>query len=176
MTSTPGDAQRVGTGVTFDEYVRQRGAALVRVARLLVGDRQLGEDLAQEVLAKAYARWDRILRTDRPDVYLRRMLVNAHISRRRLRSSREYIGVPADDRALPVAVDAEIAERDAVWRLVVTLPGRQRAAVVLRYYEDLDDAAIAEIMDCSAVTVRTHIMRALATLRERLGGRVEELT
>jgi RNA polymerase sigma-70 factor (sigma-E family) len=157
--------------VTFEEYVRQRGAALVRLARLLVGDRQLGEDLAQEVLAKAYANWSRIQRADRPDVYLRRMLVNAHISRRRLRSSREYIGVADADRPEPGALDAQVAERDALWRVVLTLPKQQRAAVVLRYYEDLDDAAIAEILDCSPVTVRTHVMRALATLRDRVAAR-----
>ncbi len=155
--------------MTFEEYVRQRGPALVRLARLLAGDRQLGEDLAQEVLAKAYPRWDRILRADRPDVYLRRMLVNAHISRRRLRSSREYVGVGDGDRPVPGALDTEVAERDALWRLVLTLPRQQRAAVVLRYYEDLDDAAIAEILECSAVTVRTHVARALTTLRERYG-------
>jgi RNA polymerase sigma-70 factor (sigma-E family) len=154
--------------VTFEEYVRQRGASLVRLARLLTGDPQLGEDLAQEVLAKAYAHWDRILRADRPDVYLRRMLVNAHISRRRLRSSREYVGVSAVDRPEPGALDTRVAERDALWRVVLTLPKQQRAAVVLRYYEDLDDAAIAEIMECSPVTVRTHVMRALATLRDRV--------
>ncbi len=157
--------------VTFEEYVRQRGAALVRLARLLVGDRQLGEDLAQEVLAKAYVHWDRILRADRPDVYLRRMLVNAHISRRRRRSASEYVGVAADDRALPGALDAEVAERDALWRLVLALPRQQRAAVVLRYYEDLDDGAIGEILDCSPVTVRTHVMRGLSTLREQVAAR-----
>jgi RNA polymerase sigma-70 factor (sigma-E family) len=161
--------------VTFEEYVRQRGAALVRLARLLVGDRQLGEDLAQEVLARAYARWDRILRADRPDVYLRRMLVNAHISRRRLRSSHEHVGVPDADRPRAGALDAEVVERDALWRVVVTLPRQQRAAVVLRYYEDLDDTAIAEILDCSPVTVRTHVARALATLRERMGLRGDQL-
>lgn len=157
--------------MTFEEYVRQRGAALVRLARLLAGDRQLGEDLAQEVLAKAYVHWNRILRADRPDVYLRRMLVNTHISRRRRRSAQEYVGVPAGDRPGPGALDTEVVERDALWRLVVDLPGRQRAAVVLRYYEDLDDVAIAEILDCSPVTVRTHVMRALATLRERVAAR-----
>ena len=69
----------------FDDYVRQRGAALVRLGRLLTGDRHQGEDLAQEVLARAFVRWDRIA-ADPPEPYLRRMLVNAAISRWRLRS------------------------------------------------------------------------------------------
>jgi RNA polymerase sigma-70 factor (sigma-E family) len=154
--------------VTFEEYVQQRGTALVRLAGLLVGQRQLAEDLVQEVLARAYVRWDRVVRAEHPDLYLRRMLVNAHNSWWRRRSYHETVGVPVREEATARALDAEVAERDAVWRLVLTLPRRQRAAVVLRYYEDLDDVAIAEILDCSPVTVRTHVMRALAALRERL--------
>ncbi|GAA5182559.1 SigE family RNA polymerase sigma factor [Rugosimonospora acidiphila] len=156
--------------MTFEEYVRQRGAALVRVARLLTGDVQLGEDLAQDVLAKAYPRWSRIVRTERPDLYLRRMLVNANVSRQRRRAAQEYVGVGTIEGVVPAA-EHEIVERDEIWRLLAGLPRRQRAAVVLRYYEDLDDAMIAEILDCAPVTVRTHVMRALATLRERIDQR-----
>jgi RNA polymerase sigma-70 factor (sigma-E family) len=154
--------------VTFEEYVQQRGAALVRLACLLVGHRQLAEDLTQEVLARAYVRWSRVASADHPDLYLRRMLVNAHVSWWRRRSFHETVGVPERDQPGPGALDTEIAERDALWRLVQALPKRQRAVVVLRYYEDLDDATIAEILECSPATVRTHVMRALATLRERL--------
>lgn len=166
--STGRCGRRVGSGVTFEEYVRSRGSALVRLARLLTGDRQLGEDLAQEVLARAYVRWEKIARTDRPEMYLRRMLVNAHISRRRLRASQEYVGIPAQDRAEPGELGAEVVERMQLWRQVLNLPARQRAVVALRYYEDLDDAAIAEILECSQATVRTHVMRALASLREQM--------
>jgi RNA polymerase sigma-70 factor (sigma-E family) len=154
--------------VTFEEYVRGRGPALVRLAVLLVGHRQLAEDLVQEVLARAYVRWERVVRADHPDLYLRRMLVNAHVSWWRRRSSHETVGLPEREEAGPSLVDTEVAERDALWRLIRTLPRRQRAVVVLRYYEDLDDFAIAEVLDCSPVTVRTHVMRALATLRQRL--------
>jgi RNA polymerase sigma-70 factor (sigma-E family) len=153
--------------VTFEEYVAARGPALVRFARLLTGDSHRAEDLAQEALAKAFLSWRRIRRTDRPDVYVRRLLVNADRSWWRRRSSRE---IPVDrtvDRPAAADVGAEAGDRDAMWRLIVRLPERQRAVIVLRYYEDLDDATIAEILDCSAVTVRTHAMRALATLRER---------
>ncbi len=154
--------------MTFEEYVQQRGPALVRLAGLLVGHRGLAEDLVQEVLAKAYVRWDRIVRADHPDRYLRRMLVNAHTSWWRRRSYHEAVGVPVRDEAVSGAPDTEIAERDALWRLILTLPRRQRAVVVLRYYEDLDDLAIAQILDCTPVTVRTHAMRALAALRAQL--------
>jgi RNA polymerase sigma-70 factor (sigma-E family) len=153
--------------VTFDDYVRLRGPALVRLARLIAGDRHLGEDLVQEVLTRAYPRWSRIVAGGAPDVYLRRMLVNAHVSWRRKRSSGEV----ADDttrveRAGDADVGAEAADRDALWRLITRLPPKQRVTVVLRFYEDLDDTAIAEILGCSPATVRTHTMRALATLRQ----------
>ncbi len=162
--------------MTFDEYVRLRGPALVRLARLIAGDRHRGEDLAQEVLTRAYPRWSRILAGGRPDVYLRRMLINAHLSWRRRRSSGEMADGPARvERADPADISTAAAERDAVWRLIARLPPKQRATIVLRFYEDLDDCAIAEILDCSPATVRTHTMRALAALRQRFDVSEESL-
>jgi len=158
--------------VTFEEYVLARGAALVRLARLLTGDDHRADDLVQDVLARAYVHWRRVVAADRPDVYVRRMLINANASWWRRRSSREItpgagtITAVADRTTVP-DVEIAAAERDAMWRQIRRLPERQRAVVVLRYYEDLDDATIAEILDCTPVTVRTHAMRALATLRER---------
>jgi RNA polymerase sigma-70 factor (sigma-E family) len=158
--------------VTFDDYVRARGPALVRLARLIAGDRHLGEDLVQEVLTKAYPRWNKIVSGGQPDVYLRRMLVNAHVSWRRKRSSTEVADgaerVERNDTAGRTDISAETVERDALWRLITRLPPKQRVTIVLRFYEDLDDAAIAEIMDCSPTTVRTHAMRALAALRRHV--------
>jgi len=155
--------------VTFEEYVRARGPALVRLARLLTGDDHRAEDLAQDALARAFVHWRRVSRADRPDVYVRRMLVNANASWWRRRSSTERPTDRAVDHVAAGDHGAEAVERDAMWRLVLALPERQRAVLVLRYYEDLDDATIAEILDCSQVTVRTHAMRGLATLRERYG-------
>ena len=156
--------------MTFEEYVLARGPSLVRLARLLVGDDHRADDLVQEVLAKAYPRWSRISGADDPDRYVRRMLVNARNSwwRRAVRRHEVSVGGVS---AVPVPgeFDLESADRDALWWLVTALPPRQRAALVLRYYEDLDDAAIAAILGCSAVTVRTHVMRALATLRAAVG-------
>lgn len=159
--------------VRFEEYVRARGPALLRFARALTGDAHRAEDLVQDVLVRAYPRWARIVRSDRPDVYLRRAVVNAHISWWRRRRNRETPG--ASDMAVEDAVSASGAgdpsgpavERDAVWRQVRRLPARQRAVVVLRYYEDLDDATISDILGCSVVTVRTQASRAIATLRKR---------
>ncbi|MEU8255472.1 SigE family RNA polymerase sigma factor [Micromonospora inaquosa] len=153
--------------MTFEEYAFARTSALVRLARLLTADEHRAEDLVQDVLAQAYARWGRIARTDRPDAYVRRMLVNAHKSWWRRRSSREIVVAAVLDEAGTVDEAAGVAERDALWRLVCALPERQRTVIVLRYYEDLDDASIAEIVDCSLGTVRTHAKRALAALRQR---------
>lgn len=159
--------------MTFEEYVRLRGPALVRLARLLTRDAYLAEDLVQDVLGRAYRRWNGIVRRDDPDVYLRRMLVNANISRWRRRASRELVGHVPDEVADRGDADAELVERDAMWSALAGLPRKQRVTIVLRYYEDLDDNTIAAILDCSTVTVRTHAMRALATLRSRLAGAAE---
>lgn len=154
--------------MTFEEYVQARGPALVRLARLLIRDPHLAEDLVQEVFGRVYPRWATILRTDDPDVYLRRMLVNANISRWRRRSAREAVGAVPAELSDRVDVGADVAERDVLWRLIVELPTKQRATVVLRYYEDLDDARIGEILGCSPSTVRTNAMRAMTALRARL--------
>jgi RNA polymerase sigma-70 factor (sigma-E family) len=150
--------------MTFEEYVLARGPALVRFARLLTGDEHRAEDLTQDVLARVYLHWRKIGNTDRPDLYVRRMLINAHHSWWRRRTNRELahpdVGTDASGRDLA----ADAAERDALWRLVRELPPRQRTVIVLRYYEDYDDATIAELMHCSTGTVRTQAKRALDRL------------
>ena len=154
---------------SFEGYVAMRGPALVRFAILLTGDDHRAEDLVQDVLAKAYLRWRSIRRSDNPDVYLRRMLVNASHSWWRRRRNREVPVEHTGDRAAPGDIGTDAGERDALWRLVTALPHQQRAVVALRYYEDLDDATIAEILSCSPATVRTHAMRALNRLRGHVG-------
>jgi RNA polymerase sigma-70 factor (sigma-E family) len=171
VTFTPASDTRTSSPPGFDEYVAARGTALVRFAILLTGDDHRAEDLVQEALAQAYLRWGRIRRTDNPDVYLRRILANAAHSWWRRRTNRE---VPALSTAVdePSSGDpgTDVAERDAVWRLILTLPHKQRAVIVLRYYEDLDDATIASSLECSPATVRTHAMRALNRLRGQVEG------
>ena len=151
--------------VSFEAYVAARGPALIRFASRLTGSPHRAEDLVQDALAKAYPRWDSIHRKDQPDVYLRRMIVNGARSWWRPRSNRELPVEHTNDRADARDLGHESAERDAMWRLIGTMPARQRAVLVLRYYEDLDDTTIAAILDCAPATVRTHAMRALTVLR-----------
>jgi RNA polymerase sigma-70 factor (sigma-E family) len=158
----------------FDDWVAQRGAALLRFAYLVTRDHTRAEEAVQDALIAAYSRWSRICRAQDPEAYVRRCIVNADISRWRRFFRRE---TPTDDagtshaaphRAAPDHAVAQ-AEHDAVWALCATLPAKQRAAVVLRYYEDLPDAEIAVILDCSPATVRSQIHRALASLRTAIG-------
>lgn len=154
----------------FDDYVRARGATLRRFAYLLCGDRHLGEDLVQEVLIKAYRRWSKI-ESDQPDRYLRTALVRSHVSWLRRRSSRERPAAdergPADSPAGGDFADTH-AVRDELWARLGRLTRTQRAVLVLRYYEDLDDRQIAEALRCAPSTVRVHAARGLARLRTEL--------
>jgi RNA polymerase sigma-70 factor (sigma-E family) len=151
---------------SFEDFVVARGAALLRFALMLCGDRHRAEDLVQSVLAKAYPRWSRISAMQRPEAYLKAILVNEELRWWRRRGNRE---VPlAEPAAEPAASGDEAgaqASRDAAWALLGRLPGRQRAVLALRYYEDLSDAEIADLLGCRPGTVRSQASRALATLR-----------
>jgi RNA polymerase sigma-70 factor (sigma-E family) len=155
---------------TIEEFVAARGEALLRVALMLTGDAHAAEDLVQAVLAKAYPRWERISRLDQPEAYLRRILVHMHLRRSRRRWHREVpVPVVSDTESIAVADGAEErARHDAAWALLARLPARQRAVLVLRYYEDLPDSEIASVLGCRASTVRSQAARALATLRAAL--------
>ena len=152
---------------TFDEYVLTRGPGLLRLAWLLARDEHLAQDVVQEVLAKAAGRWSRIERAGSPDAYVRKMVVNQLLSWRRRRS--EVLSERLPDRAMPGTHAGDPAgphaDREQVLALLATLPRQQRAVLVLRYYEGLDDEAIAEIVGCAPVTVRAHASKAIARLR-----------
>jgi RNA polymerase sigma-70 factor (sigma-E family) len=161
--------------VTFEEWARARLPALVRFAAALTGDRGLAEDVVQEVLIRAYGRWSRIADLDAPEAYLRRMVTNEYLSWRR-RWARVS---PTPDAGLSGSVTdhAEAyAEQDAIRTELARLPRRQRAVLVLRYYEHLTDAEIADVLGCPSGTVRSLASRALAALRVDAGARPELLT
>jgi len=153
----------------LDDVVRDHLPGLLRYATVLTGDGHVAADLVQEVLLRAHVRWTRIALMARPDLYLRRMVTNEHLSWRR-RWHVRTVHATADDvlaaRIAPQADHAQhVVEDDAMWRRLTALPPRQRTVLVLRYYEGLDDTEIADVLGTSSATVRSHASRALATLR-----------
>ena len=152
----------------FREFVAARSPALLRTAYLLAGgDWALAEDLLQTSLTKTYLAWGRIRNREAPESYVRRTLATTATSwwRRRWHGERPTAVLPDSDRTDP---NIEFDERDALWRLVLALPVRQRAVLVLRFYEDMSEADIAHTLGLSPGTVKSHASRALATLRAEL--------
>ncbi len=147
----------------FEQYVRQRGHALVRTAALLVGDVQLGEDLVQEVLSRLAPRWQSVQSLEHPEAYVHRALVNKAVSWRRRRSWTE---TPTE--VLPDQGQAQQPYDDAVFRALRSLPPRQRAVVVLRHYLDYTEATTAEHLGCSVGTVKSQHAKAVVRLRAAL--------
>jgi RNA polymerase sigma-70 factor (sigma-E family) len=151
----------------FTSFVVERGAALLRTACLMTGDRQHGEDLVQTTLAKAYGSWSRVRRADEPLAYVRRIMVNTHLSWRRRLLSTEQVIESVPDVGTGDA-QAAWADGDEMRRALLELPPRARTAVVLRYFEDLSEAETARVMGCSTSTVNNHVSRGLAALRALL--------
>jgi RNA polymerase sigma-70 factor (sigma-E family) len=153
--------------VTFEEFVAVRLVALVRYATVVTWDPYLAEDIVQDVLVRAQARWSRIGSLEEPERYVRRMVVNEFLSWRRRRSARLLHPGEALEAHLPPQADPAggYDDRDAMIRLIGGLPPRQRAVIALRFYEDLPVEQIADLLGCRVSTVRTHLTRALDALR-----------
>jgi RNA polymerase sigma-70 factor (sigma-E family) len=156
-------------GVDFDEFVARGIDSLLRYATALTCDAHLAQDVVQEALLRAQQRWERISALDNPGAYVRRMVTNEYLSWRRRKVSREValvlsdldaIGPPTPDQA------PRYDERDAMLARIARLTRKQRAAVVLRYYEGYSDEEIATALSCRIGTVRSHISRGLAALRQ----------
>ena len=156
----------------YSEFVSARSGALFRTAYLVLGDHQLAQDLVQESLVKAYVAWPRLRDVTKAEAYTRRIVVNTAISWRRKRSFHERPAEFVPEGEVPDQVDA-LAARDALWVHLHALPPRQRAAIVLRYYEDLTEPQTAELMGCSVGTVKSQVWAGLNHLRERMGPDVE---
>ena len=148
------------------QFVEARESALRRSAWLLTGDWGLAEDLVQTALARSWPRWERINRRDDPGVYVRRVMVNTWTtwSRRRWRGEKASPAVTEVPASGDVAV--EVARRLALRDELKALTGRQRAVLVLRVYDDLPEAQVAQMLNCSVGTVKSAMSRALARLRD----------
>ena len=157
----------------FRDYVAARQRALLRTARMLTGNQHTAEDLVQAALERVWPRWSRVVRDGDPDAYVRRVLVNTYSTwwRRKWRSETPTSQLP-DVAAPDEFADADLA--DALRRLLPTLTPRQKAVVVLRFYEDLSEAATAEVLGCSVGTVKSQTSKALARLRMTADPRVTE--
>ena len=153
-----------GENAGFREYVTSRSGSLLRMAYLLTRNLADAEDLVQAALAKTYQAWDRIEDRNALDGYVRRAMVNTHISWWRRRRVDEYPTDEIPDRAVADhAGDSELS--DALSRALDRLPRRMRAAVVLRYFEDMSEAEVAEVLGISLGTVKSTVSRAVAKLR-----------
>lgn len=148
----------------FAEFMQEALPALLRFGHVLTGDPSRAEDLVQAALVNTYARWGRHEVTQ-PHAYVRRAMVNGYTSWWR-RAWRESPLPQGWDVAAPDVPDA--ADRDPALQALRLLPPRQRAVLVLRYYEDLSEAQIAEVLGCSPGTVKSQASKALHTLRSRL--------
>ncbi|MEH0842545.1 SigE family RNA polymerase sigma factor [Micromonospora sp. CPCC 205711] len=153
--------------MTYEEFADSRLAALLRYAVMLTGDPHQAQDLVQDTMVRVQLNWRRVARADSPERYVRRMLTNQYVDWRRGSWVRRVLLRGEPEETVPVRADhaQDAVERDQIWSWLARLPRRQRASLVLRYYEDLPDAEIAEILGCAVGTVRSSISRALATLR-----------
>jgi RNA polymerase sigma-70 factor (sigma-E family) len=161
------DDAAVAGWASFDDFVRDRSVALQRFAHLLTGNAEDAADLVQEALTALYPRWERVSGAGDPEPYVRRSIVNSRITRWRRVPERPA----ADPAVLDAAVadaQAAVADADLFGRLFATLPARQRAALVLRFYDDLGFAEIARQLGCAEPTARSLVHRALADLRTRM--------
>ena len=163
----------------MDERARELGAfidvrscSLLRFAYLLTGDHGLAEDLLQNSLIKVYLSWDRIRDRAALEAYTRTVMTRTQLSWWRRPARREVLGVEPTERDVrdPHTVHErdQVDERDELWALLATLGPRQRAVLVLRFYEDLSEAEIARVLGCTTGTVKSQLSRGLARLRERM--------
>jgi len=150
----------------FAELFRASWARLYRLAFAVSGDRAAAEDDLQNAFAKVYAQWGRVQRAEHPQAYVRRIVLNEVLGGRRkgfLKRERPHAEVETSGSV--ASPEYAVVERDAIWAAVRALPPRQRAVVVLRYYEDLSEAEIADALSCSRGTVKSQASAALTALR-----------
>jgi len=149
----------------FRDFAAARLPALLRFAHLLTGERTSAEDLVQNALTRTALSWSRIRRQDDPEGYVRRTMVNLQTNVWRRRLWREAPTGEPPEVMDPRSAEAAYDDRDRMWRALATLPPRQRAVLVLRYYSDLSEAEIAETLGCSRGTVKSQAAKALGKLR-----------
>jgi RNA polymerase sigma-70 factor (sigma-E family) len=156
-----------GDGHDFGAFVATRGTSLLRVAYLACGDKTEAEDLLQTALERTYRSWDRVACHDNPEPYVRRVIINAAISRARRRAIFSIIPMHSPPETPARESDPDLLQ--VLMDALRALPPRQRAVIVLRYWEDLSETQTAEVLGCAVGTVKSQASKALAKLRTALG-------
>ncbi|WP_134738920.1 SigE family RNA polymerase sigma factor [Nocardioides sp. 503] len=159
----------------FAGFVAARSAALHRAAYLMVGDTSLAQDLVQEALVKTYTAWPRLRDPANAEAYCRKAITTTAISWFRRKSWSER---PTEDPGAGDTVSGhadQVAQSQWLWEGLMRLPVRQRAAIVLRYYEDLTEAQTAHAMGCAVGTVKSQVAAGLTKLRDHLGHAADDL-
>jgi RNA polymerase sigma-70 factor (sigma-E family) len=153
-------------GGRLGELYAQHAPDAARLAYLLTGDRALAEDLVQDAFVKLFGRFRDLRNPEAFGAYLRRTIVNlSHSHFRHLRVERAYL---QREGSTPHAPGPEFGARDEMWRVLLRLPERQRAAIVLRYYEDLSEAETADALGCPTGTVKSLVSRGIDRLRHEM--------
>ncbi|SEH00545.1 RNA polymerase sigma-70 factor, sigma-E family [Nonomuraea solani] len=150
----------------FGAFVAARATSLLRVAYLACGDQTEAEDLLQTALERTYRQWDRV-RHNSPEPYVRRVIINAAISRARRRAILKIIPMYSPPETPVRATDVDL--RHVLMEALRALPPRQRAVIVLRYWEDYSETQTAEVLGCTVGTVKSQTSKAMAKLRTALG-------
>jgi RNA polymerase sigma-70 factor (sigma-E family) len=150
----------------FEPFVRSNSGALFRTAFLLTGNRGAAEELVQDTLVHLYPKWHLVSAAPEPVAYVRRSIANRYVSGVRSRSSRDVLAWELPDQWDGRDLSQGVADRATGWQLVGTLPHRQRAAIVLRYFHDLDTDQVADALGCSPGTARSLISRGLDAMRK----------
>jgi RNA polymerase sigma-70 factor (ECF subfamily) len=151
----------------FDRLFAEEYRGMVALAAAVSGDRSMAEDLVQEAFSRLSQRWDRIGSYDKPGAWLRRVVINLAVSRRRRLVSEARARLRLRQRPRP-ALPPPPSDHSGLWAAVAELPAKQRAVVALHYLDDLPLTEIADILDISPSTARVHLHRARTTLRDRL--------
>jgi RNA polymerase sigma-70 factor (sigma-E family) len=151
----------------FASFVAAREGALQRTAWLLTGDWALAQDLVQTALAKSWPRWDRITRRDDPEIYVRRVMLNTWMTWRRRSWRGERASEQVPETPAPGDLAADVTARLAARQLLAVLTDRQRTVLVLRIFDDLSEAQVAQVLDCAVGTVKSTMSQALAKLRDQ---------
>ena len=160
----------MGPDETLTSLMTESGDRLLRLAYQLTHDRSAAEDVVQEALTSMYRSWRRRMpEVENAEAYARRAVVNEYVRRRRLRAAGEVVTASVPEAAVDEFEQGAV-DRDALWRALGALSARQRAVLVLRFYEDLSEADVAEILRCRPGTAKSLVSRGLEAMRQEIRG------